>query len=334
MAGGRSQLVNVFMAILIGVVLIAATGLFAFVPVACLAAVVFSIGLHLLKIKELKKIWRMRKSEFAIAMVALACVAALGVQQGVMIAVLLSLIERLRRQYHPHDEVLLRDQEYAEWAAQRLHAGKQPLEAPAGLLIYRFNDAIFFENTTYFLKRATKIIKSTKNPVKNFILDASAISDIDYTAAQSLERLAGQLNADDIQFGIAHVSPRLRYLLKRYGLTDLIGIKNIFPSVRVAIAAYTKSTITNSDRIRSLRLSRKSYVVIGGAVLEFLGIRETNDVDLVVDKKTYDRLKANNWKEYVHDDGKKTLSRSGYIIMQHWMGKSLSDLQKNYFVVN
>lgn len=334
MAGGRSQLVNVIMAVLIGVVLLAATGLFAYVPVASLAAVVFTIGLHLLKITELKRIWKMRRTEFVIAMVALAGVAALGVQQGVMIAVVLSLVERLRRQYRPHDEVLLRDQEYAEWAAERLHAGKQPLEAPAGLLIYRFNDALFFENTTYFLKRVTKVIKGAKNPVNYFILDASAISDIDYTAAQALGRLAGQLNADDIQLAIAHVSPRLRYLLRRYGLNDLIGSKHIFPSVRVAMEAYTKRHVSNVDRIRALHLSPDEYMVIGGAVLDFLGIRETNDVDLVVSKETYKRLSKNNWKEYIQDDGKKILSRSGYKIMLHWMGKDLADLQKSSVEIN
>lgn len=334
MAGGRSQLVNVIMAVLIGVVLLAATGLFAFVPIACLAAVVFSIGLHLLKITELKKIWAMRKSEFIIAMVALICVAALGVQQGVMIAVLLSLVERLRRQYHPHDEILLRDQIYTEWAADRLNGGKQPPPAPAGLLIYRFNDALFFENTTYFLKQANKVVKNASDPVKYFVLDSSAISDIDYTAAQALGRLFGQLNADDIQLSLAHVSPRLRLLLKKYRLVDLIGTKNIFPSLGQAIESYKIRQITNRERIQSLKLSSKDYVVIGGAVLEFLGIRETNDVDLVVNKKVYDRLSKKNWKEYIQDDGKKILSRSGYIIMQHWMGRRLEDLQKSAVKVN
>lgn len=334
MAGGRSQLVNVIMAVLIGVVLVAATGLFAYVPVACLAAVVFSIGLHLLKVAELKKIWAMRKSEFIIAMIALGGVAALGVQQGVMIAVLLSLVERLRRQYHPHDEILLQDQVYGEWAVDRLNGGKQPAPAPAGLLIYRFNDALFFENTTYFLKRVTRVVKKATEPVKYFVLDSSAISDIDYTGAQALGRLSAQLNADDIQFCLAHVSPRLRSILKKYGLIDLIGKENIFPSLGQAIEAYKNRTVTNRDRIEALHLSPNDYVVIGGAVLEFLNIRETNDVDLVVSKKVYDRLSKANWKEYIQDDGKHILSRSGYIIMQHWLQRSLSDLQKSAVVVN
>lgn len=334
MAGGKSQLVNIIMALLIALVLVVATGLFAFVPAASLAAVVFSIGLHLIKLEELKQIWVMRRSEFAIAIIALAGVAAFGVQKGVMFAVILSLIERLRRQYHPHDEVLLRDQEYAQWAAERFSSKRHKLDAPAGLLVYRFNDALFFENAGYFYKRITRAIKRAKNPVKYLVLDTSAISDIDYTAAKEISRLVGQLNADDIQFGLAHVSPRLRSLLKRYQLIDLIGSENIFPSLRLAIESYTGRHITNLDRIRALKLSSKDYVVIGGAVLELLGIRETNDVDLVVSKKVYNNLSTKNWKEYIQDDGKHILSRNGYKIMQHWMGKNLRELQKSSIVVD
>lgn len=334
MAGGRSQLVNVIMALLIGVVLVFATNLFSFVPTASLAAVVFCIGLHLLKVGELRKIWAMRRTEFMIAMIALGGVAVLGVQQGVMIAVILSLIERLRRQYHPHDEVLLRDKVYGEWAADRFHGKKNSLEAPAGLLVYRFNDAMFFENASYFLKRANRALKKAKDPVKYYVLEASAISDVDYTAARFLERFANQLNADDIQLGIAHASPRLRLLLKRYGLIDLIGTQNIFPSLRIAIESYTGRHITSKDRIKALKLDKNDYVVIGGAVLDSLGIRETNDVDLVVSKTTYNRLNKDMWKEYIQDDGKRVLSKNGYKIMTHWLGRTLKDLQKHSFIAS
>lgn len=331
MAGGHSQLINVIMAILVALVLVFASGLFNYVPSASLAAIIFTIGLHLINIKELKKIWRMRRTEFGIAMIALAGVALLGVQQGVMLAVLLSLLERLRRQYHPHDEVLVRDQVYAQWAKERF---RHQLEAPAGLLVYRFNEALFFENSGYFLKRVTSTIKHAKSPVKYFVLDSSAISDIDYTGAQTLERLVLQLRKDDIQLVIAHVSTRLTYLLNRYDLVDLIGKENILPSVRAAIEIFTGRHITNFDRIRSLTLPATQYVVIGGAVLEFLGIRNTKEVDLVVSKKIYNKLNTGKWKEYIQDNGKRILSKDGYKIMTSWMGKDLKELQKSSLTID
>lgn len=334
MAGGRSQLVNVMMAGLIGVVLLVATGLFEYVPSASLAAVVFTIGLHLVKYRELKEILVMRRSEFAIAMAALGGVAVMGVQRGVMVAVVLSLIERLRRQYHPHDEVLLRDGQFTEWAADRFTSGRHTVDAPDGLLIYRFSDALFFENSGYFLERVTQVVAEAKLPVKTVILDTSAISDIDYTAAQTIGRLVAQLNADDIEFGLAHVSPRLRRLLQRYGLTDLIGAENLHASIRIAIDAFGRAHISKMDRITALKLKPTDFVVIGGAVLELLGIRETNDVDLVVSSTVYERLRNKGWKEFVHDDGKRLLTRHGYRIMQQWMGLKLSDLQAGAITVD
>ncbi len=328
LAGGRSQLVNVIMSLLIGLVLVVATGLFAYVPQASLAAIVFTIGLHLVKISELRDIWAMRRSEFAIAMAALIAVALLGVQKGVMLAVLLSLVERLRRQYHPHDDILLRDQEYAEWAADRFSKGKNPVAAPAGVLAYRFNDAIFFENSGYFLERVSKLVASTKQPVRVFILDASAITDVDYTAAQTLIRLINQLDADDIQFCLAHAAPRLRALFKRYGLIDLIGSKNIFPNLRFAIEAQIKNIDDKAERIQSLGIKPQDYVVIGGAALELMKIRSTNDIDLVVNQSVYDKFKDKGWKEFVHDDGKRVLTRDGYHLMLQWMGLNIHDLQK------
>lgn len=329
LAGGRSQLVNVIMSLLIGVVLVLATGLFAFVPAASLAAIVFTIGLHLLKIDELKSVWRMSRSESIIALVALVTVALMGVQKGVMLAVLLSLIERLRRQYHPYGEVLVRDQQYAEWAADRFVRGRHPLDAPGGLLAYRFNDALFFENAGYFMEQVTRVISEAKEPVKTFVLDASAISDIDYTAAQTIGRVIAQLDADDVQFCVAHASPHLRKLLKRYGLLDLVGQQNVYPNLRFAIEAYGQNNISKKEYIERLHLAQSDYVVIGGSVMELFGIRDTNDVDLVVSQEVYDDLQQKGWKEFVHDDGKRLLTKHGYRIMLQWMGRDLGALQAN-----
>lgn len=333
MAGGRSQLVNVFMAIIIALVLLFATGLFEYMPVAVLAVIVFHIGLHLIRFHELKGIYLLRKSEFVIAMIALGGVAVLGVQNGIMIAVALALIERLRRQYRPHDEVLLIDQKFADWANERLGIDKRQIDAPEGLVIYRFNDALFFENANYFLRRVTKIIESAKQPVKYLVLDAGAISDIDYTAVQALRQLYQQLDADDIQLAVAHVHPRMKALLQQYGLLDLIGSKHVHPGVRMAIEAYDKETVSNVDRIRALNLPEDDYIVISGTALEMMGIRETNNVDMIVSKNVYAQLREKNWKEYVQDDGKRVLSRHGYRVMTYWMGYDLAKLKKNEQVI-
>lgn len=327
MAGGRSQMVNIFMALLIGAVLLFATGLFAFVPTAALAAIIFTIGLHLFKFQEMRDILRVRPAEFAIALVALSAVAFLGVQRGVIIAVVISLIDRLRRQYRPHHEVLLQDQQFTDWAYERVCADRQHVDAPEGMLVYHFNDSLFFENASYFLESATSTLAQTKQDVRYFVLDAGAINDVDYTAAQTLKQFYNQLNAADIELAIAHATPKLRRLLQLYGLTDVIGREHIYSSVRAAIDSYTRATVSSLDRIRALKLDPESYIVISGAAMELRGIRRTNEVDLVVNKETYQALRTRQWKEFVQDDGKRVLSRHGYKVMLKWMGRDLDDLR-------
>ena len=119
-------------------------------PIAVIAAIVFVVGLHLIKYDELKEIFLARRSEFYVAVAAMAAVATLGVELGVVLAVIISIIERLRRQARPIDQVLLRDQELSPWAAKIFDESYRP---KPGVLIYRFSESIFFENATYFLNR-------------------------------------------------------------------------------------------------------------------------------------------------------------------------------------
>ena len=330
-AGGRSQMVNIFMALFIGLILLFATDLLTTVPEAALAAIVCSIGLHLIKIDQLKDIWRTHKIEFAIAMLALVAVALLGVQQGVMIAVLASLVERLRREYRPADDILLRDKKISRWAAHRIEGSHRFMSRPKGMLIYYFDSDLFFENATYFSRRIKEAIEGAKRPVTSVIIDAGAMSDIDYTGAATLKRLVDRLTLDSVRFGLAHVSPGLRKLLDMYGVTELVGEENIYDSLRQAMRSQPGTKRSIAEMVQRLELPSDEYVVIGGGVLETLGLRDTMNVDLVVSKDRYKQFHAQGWKEYIHDDGKKTLSHRGYKVMLSYMGRDLARLRQNAF---
>ncbi len=332
--GGRTQMVNVYMAGLIALTLLFAAPLLRVMPMAALAAIVCTIGLHLIDISQLRAIWKVRRAEFAVALLSLLGVAILGVQRGVILAIIISIVERLQRQYRPEDSVLLRDQKLAKWAESRLDPHHKHRSAPAGMLVYRFGGSIFFENTSYFIDRITQAIQKTHQPLQTVIIDAGAINDIDFTAAEAIRRLAHKLNVDDIQLGFAHVPPHLQELLERYHLLELIGRKNIYPTLSAAIEAHPHSRRSAVEMVQRLGLPQGSYVIIGGGVLEALGLRETNDVDLVVSKELYQQYRAKGWREYVQDDGKRVLSRNGYQLMMVYMGEKLSQLRTGSFEID
>lgn len=332
MAGGRTQIVNIFMAIMVAAILLFFTDSLQYVPVATLGAIVFSIGLHLFNIPQLRAIWQARRAEWAVAMIALVSVVIFGVQYGVLIAVAMSIVERMRRQYRPSDEFMLYDGKLAEWAEQRLAKHHKHRSAPPGLLIYRFGGSLFFENTSYFSRRITTAIENANYPVKYIIIDAGAINDIDYTAAETIRNLHQTLNAQDIQLGFAHVSPHLLYLMKRHSLTEIIGKRHLYPSLESAVFDVPTSKRSTVEMVQRLKVPTAEYVVIGGGVLDALNIRETNDVDLVVSSKIYKQFKQKGWKEYIQDDGKKIISHNGYQLMQIYVGRSLTDLKKHSFM--
>lgn len=332
MAGGKTQLVNVYMSILIGLLLLFGSTLFVHMPVAALASVVCMVGFHLIRVQELVYIWRAHRTEFFIAMIALVGVALLGVQQGVLIAVIVSLMERLSRQYRPKDDILLRDGKLSDWAQQRIDSHHRFRSSPDGLLVYSFDGSLFFENISYFVSRLKAAIRTAKEPVRQVIVDAGAIESIDYTAVEAMKQLHRHLGIDNITLGFAHVSPQLRTQFDEYGMTNLLGKEQIFPTLNAAIEAHPGATRSVVEMVKRLELNSDHYVVIGGGVMEVLGLRTTRDTDLVVNDDIYRFYRdEKGWKEYVQDNGKKILSHNGYNLMRSWMGRDLKALKKDAF---
>lgn len=332
--GGKSQMVNIFVSAIMAMVLIFTADILSYIPNAALAAIICSIGFRLFDFSRLRDIWHTHKIEFLIAMVALVSVAILGVQKGIVIAVFFSLVERLRREYRPEDGILLRDQKISEWAATRIQGNHRDITSPEGVLIYRFGSDIFFENADYFIRRIKQSIDGAKKPVNTLILDAGAISDIDYTGAEALKKIAARCMGDNIKFSIAHVSPGLQVLFDNYGVTEIVGSDFIYQSLREAVRSQPGTRRPVVEMVKSLGLNINDYVVIGGGVLEVLDLRQTVDVDLVVSKSIYGKFKDLGWKEYIQDDGKKILSKRGYKIMMHYMRRDLRRLTKYSFIKN
>lgn len=333
LAGSHSRRTGVFMALYIGVLLLCGGWLFAYVPQAALAVIICVIGWHLIQLEELRKIWLVHRAECIVAIVALLGVVFFGVRDGIFIAIIVSLVERLSRQYHPNDEVLLRDGVLSGWAKQRIERHHRHRSSPVGVLAYRFDEALFFENIAYFEERLRQAIRQTHQPVRSVIIDAGAISTMDYTATRAIKQWYRRLSGDDIRLCFAHVPPTLRQQLDLYGITNLIGEANIFETLNDAIMNQNNARRSTVEMVDQLDLVSDYYVVIGGGVMEALGLRSTVDVDLVVSDDVYRYFRdTKHWQEYTQDNGKRILSHDGYNIMRSWMGKNLRALKKHAFL--
>ena len=222
-AGGRTPVVNLVMAACIAVVLVALTGLFDHLPAVVLDALVLAIGIRLIAVGQLRRILAARRSEFAVAVIALVVVAFVGVEQGLGVAVVMALADRLRRQYHPHDEVLLLDGQLSARLVKRLGH----VDGLDGVLAYRFGSSLFFENSDRFDTRVRALVARCSNPVRAVVVDASAIEDVDFTAGEMLARLRTDLHDRQCDLIVAEGSPELWEALGAVGLGDVERVDDL-----------------------------------------------------------------------------------------------------------
>ena len=191
-AGGRSQIAQLTTGAIVLVVLLFLTGPLAYMPNAVLASVVFLIGVRLIDIKGMRDIAAVRPGEFGVALLTAATVVVVGVEQGIILAILLSIVVHLYHSYRPYD-TLLRFSETGTSTRRRHRSGTQL--AP-GLAVYRFGASLYYANATRFTAEIMDIVENADPPLRWLAVAASAIGDIDYSGADSLrsvhEELAGR----------------------------------------------------------------------------------------------------------------------------------------------
>jgi MFS superfamily sulfate permease-like transporter len=208
-----------------------------YLPNAVLSAVVFLIGLKLIDVPNMRKIWRLRKDEFWVAALTGAVVIGVGVEQGIVLAIVLSVLLHVRRHYVPHDSVISWDARgHIQFAPPLPGAVTEP-----GLVIYRFAVGLFYANVERLAEEVLALIDGADRP-RWFVLAADAMDDVDFTGGKSLLELANQLRARGIVFGIANATPHLRRELDRFGITEKIGADHYYESLEAARAAFAAAS--------------------------------------------------------------------------------------------
>jgi high affinity sulfate transporter 1 len=235
-AGGRSQLALLVTSAVVLLVLLFLTEPLAYMPEAVLSAVVFLIGLDLIDLEGMRSVFRQRRSEFWVALITTLTVVLVGVEQGILLAIVLSLMDHTRRGYHPKN-VLLVLGDKGTWHAQPLSAHAQ---AVPGLLIYRFNHSMYYANAQQLSDEIQMLVAAAEPPLRWFCIDMAAVDDVDYTAAESLRALHTSLNQRGIRPVAAEVLEDVR-ASSRYHFADLYGEDAFYETIGDVVHAYRES---------------------------------------------------------------------------------------------
>ncbi len=238
-SGGRSQIAHVATAVVVALVLLFLTHPLQYLPRCVLGAIVFIVAIRLVDLRGLHAMRRESPGEFLLAATTAGVVVLVGVEQGIILAMVLSLLRIVHHSYHPHTAVLNR----GEGGLWQLDPVVRGAVTEPGLVIYRFGAPLFYANAGRFAEEIRLLVgpasqRNGTGGLRWLIVDAGAITHVDYTAARVVGELQQELAQQGVQLVFAHVQSDLKPDLDRHHLTEAIGADRIFDSLHEAIDCY------------------------------------------------------------------------------------------------
>jgi sulfate permease, SulP family len=233
-AGGRSQLAMLTTSVIVLIVLLFLTKPLQYMPSAVLASVVFLIGVELVDVDGMRRVFSAHRDEFWIAALTALVVVVVGVEQAILLAIVLSAIDHLRHSYRPNNLVFGSD-ERGRPEAMPFATNQQLLP---GLAVYRFASGLYYANAALFNEELLALADDADPALRWIVLDAAAMSHVDYTGGVTVHQTASELRDRGVQLVVAGASDKVRYQLGRYDLEELIPPDQWYNEPTDAVEAY------------------------------------------------------------------------------------------------
>jgi MFS superfamily sulfate permease-like transporter len=160
-------------------------------------------------------------------------VVFIGVEQGIILAIILSIVVHTRHGYKPRNSIL---------KEEAGHLYPVPVTSPTqtlpGLVVYRFNHSMYYANAEQLSQEVLRLSKLEGEPVVCFCIDMVAVDDVDFSAAATLRELYEELQAKSIRLAFAETSDKVRRQLDLSGITALVGPDACYPSLHNVLEVY------------------------------------------------------------------------------------------------
>jgi high affinity sulfate transporter 1 len=238
-AGAKTQVTGLVGALAIALMLLFFPNLVQNLPDSALAAVVISAAIGLIEAKGVRKLYRVRKTEFALSIACFLGVAVLGVIEGIFIAVALALLDFIRRAWRPYDAVLGRVDDLKGYHDVTRYPDARRIP---GLVLFRWDAPLFFANAEVFADRLRQAIASSPTPVRWVVVAAEPVTDLDTTAADVLRELDEELAGEGVDLRFAEMKDPVKDRLRRYALYERFGDDHFYPTIGAAVSAYLETT--------------------------------------------------------------------------------------------
>lgn len=241
-AGAKTQVTGIVGALTIALILLALPSLLYNLPDTALAAVVIASALGLFEITDLRRLYRIQRSEFWLSVTCFLGVALVGPIQGILLAIIIALLAFIWDSWRPYHAVLgkpLEVQGYHD-ITRYPNAERMP-----GLVLFRWDAPLFFANAEWFRQEIQTVVAESPTPVRWLVVAAEPVTSIDVTAADMLSELDEELQAASIELIFAELKDPVKDSLKQFGVFNKLGERTFFATIEEAADAYQDLVETN-----------------------------------------------------------------------------------------
>jgi MFS superfamily sulfate permease-like transporter len=210
-------------------------------PQSTLAAILIVAAAGLFDLDGLRQLLRESQSEFVLALICTLGVIFIGVLQGILLAILLSVFQLFARTWRPRWAVLGQEDGLPGFQDLRRHPAARPLPE---VLIIRWSAPLMFANATVFRSLVREQLAQRDPQPKWVVIAAEPITELDTTAADMLRDLDVELNAKGVHLVFAELQGPVREHLIKLGVQETIDARHFYPSLDAAVEAISGSSAT------------------------------------------------------------------------------------------
>ena len=230
-SGARTPVAGLVTAAVIGLTLVVAAPLFRTLPKAVLASVVFMAATGLVDVAEARRLWRVKRSDFYLLVLAFGATLALGIERGIVVAVVASLLVMLRHTTSPHVAILGRLPGTPVF--RNVERAPEAVTSP-GIVVLRVDAPLYFANAE-FLKDKVRGVEARNPGLRILVLDAGSVNDLDSSADRALQEIADDFSSRGIDLYVAGAKGIMLDVMRRSGFYQHLGPEHFFLSVDEAV---------------------------------------------------------------------------------------------------
>jgi SulP family sulfate permease len=234
--GAKTPMSAIISSVIVGVTLLFLTPIFFYLPLAVLAAIIIVAVFGLLDFTVPRQLLKYSKGELVILNITLLVTATIGIKEGILIGIILSVGMLIYTSTKPHIAILGRIPKTHFYRNIKRFEGL--LEINPAILIIRFDAQLFFANVQYFKDKLEDYVFEKGDGLKLIIIDGESINTIDSSGVYMLNDVISKYNNKKIEIVFTGMKGPVRDVLEKSGIMKKIRYQNSFMSIQEGVDSF------------------------------------------------------------------------------------------------